>query len=249
VLVCVLGDVLLDVIVRLERPLAAGDDVRSVTELRAGGQGANVAAWATALGARGRVLAARADDESGRFVAAELGRRGVEWVGPAVTGRTGVVVSVVDPSGERSLASDRGSSGDLTEIEPGWLAGCDVLHVSGYALAVSPDAAARAAALAPRVSVDLSSWTLIEEVGTSEFRSHIAALEPDVTFAGRGEFDALDGDVPGTVVEKWTLPQVDADAVDSTGAGDAFAAGFLVGGVELGLEAATRCVGTVGALP
>jgi ribokinase len=40
-----------------------------------------------------------------------------------------------------------------------------------------------------------------------------------------------------------------AEVLDTTGAGDALAAGFLVGGIELGLEAAARCVGQLGAVP
>jgi sugar/nucleoside kinase (ribokinase family) len=40
-----------------------------------------------------------------------------------------------------------------------------------------------------------------------------------------------------------------AEVVDSTGAGDALAAGFLVGGIDRGLEAAARCVGQMGAVP
>ena len=40
-----------------------------------------------------------------------------------------------------------------------------------------------------------------------------------------------------------------AEVVDTTGAGDALAAGFLVGGIELGLEAAARCVAQMGAVP
>jgi sugar/nucleoside kinase (ribokinase family) len=40
-----------------------------------------------------------------------------------------------------------------------------------------------------------------------------------------------------------------ADVVDPTGAGDALAAGFLVGGIELGLETAGRCVSKAGAMP
>ena len=40
-----------------------------------------------------------------------------------------------------------------------------------------------------------------------------------------------------------------SDVVDTTGAGDALAAGFLIGGVELGLEAAARCCEKLGAMP
>jgi fructokinase len=40
-----------------------------------------------------------------------------------------------------------------------------------------------------------------------------------------------------------------ATVVDTTGAGDAFAAGYLVGGVELALETAARAVAKLGATP
>jgi sugar/nucleoside kinase (ribokinase family) len=39
------------------------------------------------------------------------------------------------------------------------------------------------------------------------------------------------------------------DAVDATGAGDAFAAGYLVGGVSMGLAAAAQAVAKMGAMP
>src|SRR5205814_2689689 len=125
--------------------------------------------------------------------------------------------------------------------EAAWL-DCDVLHVSGYALG----AASRAAGTR-RLSVDLASWTVIDEAGRDWVRARLAALEPDVVFAGRRELEALGGDVPaGEVVRKWELPRPAVAAVDSTGAGDAFAAGYLVGGLELGLQAAARCVAKVG---
>jgi sugar/nucleoside kinase (ribokinase family) len=44
-------------------------------------------------------------------------------------------------------------------------------------------------------------------------------------------------------------PARPARPLDSTGAGDAFAAGYLLGGVELGLDAAARAVSTMGAMP
>ena len=48
-----LGDLLLDVIVQLDQPLVPGDDQTAATRTGAGGQAANVAAWACELGADG----------------------------------------------------------------------------------------------------------------------------------------------------------------------------------------------------
>src|SRR5712691_13545901 len=106
--IATLGDVMLDVIVRLDQPLAAGDDVRAHTRTGAGGQAANVAAWAASLGAEARCIAKRGDDAAGELIARELASHGVELVGPVAAGTTGVVVSVVDGDGDRSMASDRG---------------------------------------------------------------------------------------------------------------------------------------------
>jgi sugar/nucleoside kinase (ribokinase family) len=44
-------------------------------------------------------------------------------------------------------------------------------------------------------------------------------------------------------------PAAPATAVDTTGAGDAFAAGYLAGGISLGLAAAARAVSKMGAMP
>src|SRR5213080_4561138 len=95
-LVVTLGDALLDVIVRLDEPLAPGSDVRAATRAGAGGQAANVAAWAAALGAEASCIAKRGDDPAGELVARELATHGVELLGPAADGSTGVVVSVVE---------------------------------------------------------------------------------------------------------------------------------------------------------
>jgi sugar/nucleoside kinase (ribokinase family) len=46
-----------------------------------------------------------------------------------------------------------------------------------------------------------------------------------------------------------SYPARPTQPADATGAGDAFAAGYLVGGVDLGLEAAARAVATMGAMP
>jgi ribokinase len=264
VLVCTLGDLLLDVIVRLDTRLAPGDDAVAATTLAPGGQAANVAAWATELGASARIVAVQADDDAGAIVRRELASRGVEMCGPRGQ-RTGVVVSLVQPDGDRTMASDRGSAPDLPAeaVEEGWLA-CDALHLSGYSLLGGPisEAAQRAARLAhqhgARVSVDLSSWTHVQRLG-ARMRDALAKVEPDVMFGNEREWDAIGAvETPtrivkrgprGIVVDGDEYAAVAVTAVDSTGAGDALAAGFIVGGTDLALETAARCVARVGAMP
>jgi len=272
-----LGDVLLDVIVLLDEPLAPGDDVRAHTRTGAGGQAANVAAWAASLGAASLCLATRGDDAAGELVARELAGHGVELAGPRVAGSTGVVVSLVGGDGERSLASDRGIAPDFSpeELEPAWLA-CDVLHLSGYALLREPisHTAVLAARLAreqgARISVDVAAWTEIRAYGPVRFRELLDVVAPDVLFATEAEWEMLGGaylTAPTGVIKRGArgclvvtedarldLSAVEADVVDTTGAGDALAAGFLLGGsledaARRGLEAAARCVANVGSLP
>ena len=99
--VCTLGDLLLDVIVRLDSRLAPGDDATAVTTLAAGGQAANVAAWAATHGAEARVVAVQADDDAADLLRRELSARRVDVCGPRGA-RTGIVVSLVDPEGHRT---------------------------------------------------------------------------------------------------------------------------------------------------
>ncbi|MDX6426644.1 MAG: hypothetical protein QOD52_2049, partial [Gaiellaceae bacterium] len=67
-----LGDLLLDVIVRLDQPLVPGDDQTAVTRTGPGGQAANVAAWAAALGAEARFVGRRGDDPAAEIVTRAL---------------------------------------------------------------------------------------------------------------------------------------------------------------------------------
>ena len=267
--ICCLGDLVLDVIVRLEQPLAVGADATSRIVLRPGGQAANVAAWIARLGGRSRFVGKRGADDAGVLAASRLLELGVGLVGPVEPSGNGVIVSLVHPSGERTMCSDRGVATDLRadEVEETWLAGCEHLHVSGYALLREPvrfaatEAIERARAAAVRVSVDLSSWSAIRDFGADRFRSQLEELAPDVVFANEDEDRIVGGPVAGS---HWIVKRGPAGAsfggeeraavpvarvVDSTGAGDAFAAGWLVGGPDLALEAAARCVQQAGSMP
>jgi sugar/nucleoside kinase (ribokinase family) len=254
-----LGDLLLDVVVRVDAPLAPGADRVAQTRAGAGGQAANVAAWAATLGAEVRFVGKRGEDTAGDLVAQELEGHGVELAGP-VGGRTGTVVSIA-AGDDRAMASDRGASPELRpdDLDPGWFS-CDALHLSGYSLLREPIAFAAlhgaelARAQGAQVSVDLAAWTLID----GGFRARIEELAPDLVFATERERDEL-GELAGHWIVKRgpdgvldggnAFPARPTTLVDTTGAGDALAAGYLVGGVELGLEAAARCCAKLGAMP
>ena len=270
---CTLGDLLLDVIVRLEQALEPGTDAAAQTRTGAGGQAANVAAWAAALGAEARFVGKRGDDPAASLAAGELARLGVTVFGPVALGRNGVVVSIVGEEGERAMASDRGVAPTLSadELEPAWFEGSTHLHLSGYSLMSSPidGAASRAAGLVRAgggtVSVDLASRRVIADFGAERLRSVLRELVPELVFANEVERAEVGPDA--AVAATWVLkrgaagaaierdgqrsefPAVPTEVVDTTGAGDAFAAGYLVGGVELALETAARCVSNLGATP
>jgi sugar/nucleoside kinase (ribokinase family) len=267
--ICCLGDLVLDVIVRLEQPLATGADAQSRIVLSPGGQAANVAAWIAELGARARFIGKRGGDDAGELAAARLHDLGVELAGPVTCEGNGVIVVLVDPSGERTMCSDRGVATDLLpdEIEDGWLDECSHLHVSGYALLREPVGTAAIATIeaararGARISIDLSSWSAIRDYGASRFRSLLEEIAPDVVFANVDEDRIVGGPIVGMT---WIVKRGAAGAsfggeerpalpietvVDSTGAGDAFAAGWLVGGPDLALTAGARCVQHAGPMP
>ncbi len=182
------------------------------TRVVAGGQAANVAAWASSLGAEARFVGRRGDDAAGEIIAAALGSYGVQVVGP-VSGRTGVVVSIAS-DGDRTMASDRGNAPDLApqDLDESWF-DCDVLHVSGYSLLREPisfaaiEAARSTRRLGGIVAVDVSTWSLVDQ----RFRGRLRELAPDVVFATEREHAAV-----GDLETRWVLKRgADGPSVDA----------------------------------
>ena len=260
--ICTIGDLILDVVVLPEGPLIPDSDTPSTIRLTGGGQAANVAAWASALGARSRLICTRGNDACSELAAAELARHGVEICGPVAPGPGGVVVSIRDARNQRTMASDRGVASLLkrSDLDPSWVRSCDVLHVSGYCLLREPmaQAAIEAARHVRRVTVDLASAHDIELLGADRFTERLRALGPDLAFATESEraavpsFDAdwvIKRGPHGARFPEGLFPAPAVIPIDVTGAGDALAAGYLVGGPERAIQAAAQCVRLIGAMP
>ena len=171
----VIGDVMTDVIVRPEGPLARGSDRRASITVQPGGSAANQAAWLAPFGAGvdfvARVGAADVESETARFKA--IG------VTPHLVGdpdrETGRLIALIDPDGERSFLTDRGANEALEarDISDALIEGAALIHLSGYSFfAPSPRAAVldvmRRAGKKP-ISVDPASAEFLREVGADNF--------------------------------------------------------------------------------
>jgi sugar/nucleoside kinase (ribokinase family) len=251
-LVCTVGDLVSDVVVEVLGPRREGADTPCRITHRRGGSAANVAVAVVAAGGRARFVGRVGDDRTGRGLLADLTAAGVE-AAVEQAGRTATIVVLLHPDGERSFLTDRGAAADLGPVDPAVLAGVAVLHVPAYSLVGGPIAAhVRALAAAAHgagvpVTVDASSTTVLDELGPASFLDAVADVGAAVLFANAQEAACLGPHPPagmltvvkrgpeaalvhrpdGTVVPV-AVPRAVASVPDTTGAGDAFAGGFLV---------------------
>lgn len=249
----VIGDLVEDVVVWTAAPPRRGTDNPATIVRSRGGSAANVAACAAAS-VPTRFIGRIGDDPAGDWLTAALDHTGVE-VRVQRSGRTGSVVVVVDPTGgERTMYPDRAAAAELGPVDPGWLTGTTLLHVPAYGLVTEPAAGSIVAAIdhvrrrGGQLSIDVSAVTVVEALGRDGFVELLAQLGPEIVLANADEAEALDvwsrRPLPGTItvvkdgprparvqLDDGTWHNVNAAAVpdvrDTTGAGDAFAAGFL----------------------
>ena len=243
-----------------------------------GGSAANTAVGVASFGGKAAFIGRIADDAFGKVFAHDLRASGVEFdVLPATDGSpTGRCLVIVAADAERTMCTYLGAGAeiDVQDIDADRIAGAAVTYLEGY-LWDEPAAKAairRAAALAKeanrKVAFTLSDPFCVER-HRDEFRE-LVETNVDVLFANEDEIAVLgDHDARELVVKlgaggaTWTdglrsvdVPAADAEVVDTTGAGDAFAAGFLAAWGEgperalaRGVELAGRAVARPGGRP
>jgi sugar/nucleoside kinase (ribokinase family) len=289
--ILVVGDVMTDVIVVPEGPLVRGSDRRASIRSRPGGSGANQAVWLGSMGTRVSFVARVGAADKPHLEAYFKGFH----VDPVLIADallpSGVLVTIVEPDGERSFLTDRGANLALAPSDmPVWLLDdTRLVLVSGYSyFAETPrNAVQRLAEEARRrriaLAVDAASVGFLNEVGPGNFLewtsgaallfcnadeaealAGTADLEMQMAALGarckrvvikRGARGAAIGNGAGVA---FNLPAPPVEVVDTTGAGDAFAAGFLSAEIKgaspeeclkAGIEAGSAAVKTLGGQP
>ena len=300
--VIVVGDVMTDVVARLDGPLAIGSDTPARISSHFGGSGANTAVWLAVAGRSVAFVGRVGADEPGRDAVDALGAAGVGvYVHPDPDRRTGTCVVLVGPDGERSMVPDAGANSRLhpADLPTALFRAGAHLHVSGYTLLNPYSREAGLAALrhagstGMSASVDASSSAPLLAVGPDRFLTWCTGI--DLLLANGPEAAQLASPPPSQPVGLLTDPGATAQALtahfpevvvklgaagavwcdsgsapiygaaepvtgplDTTGAGDAFAAGFLaswLGGTDpaaalhAGAKLAARAVRGTGARP
>jgi sugar/nucleoside kinase (ribokinase family) len=288
-----IGDVMLDVITEIEvvpNKVNYGSDTPAKISTHGGGAAGNVASWLTRTDAQATIVAHVGNDSAGSALVSEFDTLGVGHKNLIVEGaHSGVVVVLVDPTGERTMFPDNGANSGLMLSDLPNLDDFNAVYLSGY----SPlDPLSRAGVLEMITKIrsagipiyfDPASVGGMMQANLAEVKSWIALMdvillnEEEAMYLTGGSdtekaLELLNQDCPVVVIKRGaagaigcargssavSVSALPTTVVDTTGAGDSFAAGFIAQyaltknmeqSLASGAKVAAHCVAIVGARP
>ena len=243
--------------------------------LSLGGSAGNTIRAMARLGTEVGFIGKVGEDTTGDFYIQALNNLSIEPVIFRGTEKSGKCVSLISPDGERTLVTHLGAALELDpeEIDPAIFEGYDCLYVEGYLVqdhALIEKAAATAKLCGLNVAIDLASFNVVAE--NLEFLHRLVEQYVDIVFANEDEAKTFtcEGEpvnalqkiselcelavvkigTKGALIKRGNEVvhvgiMAAAKRVDTTGAGDFYAAGFMYGLCE-GLN--LRQCGTIGAI-
>jgi sugar/nucleoside kinase (ribokinase family) len=243
--------------------------------LSLGGSTANTMRAMARLGTETGYIGKVGRDSTGRFFEAALDNLGIEPFMFYGSERSGRCLSLVSPDGERTMVTYLGAALEMIaeDLNTNIFTGYDCLYVEGFQVQ-NHEVISHAMQLAKqrglKIAIDLASYNVVSE--NLEFLQGLVAEYVDILFANEQEAEAFTGESePRNALEaiskmcELTIVKIGtrgayiksggeaihvgimaaAKRVDTTGAGDFYAAGFM-SGLSEGLS--LRQCGTIGAI-
>ena len=232
-----------------------------------GGSAANTMSGLGRLGVEAGFVSKVGNDEVGRFFERQMAESRVEPLMLKSETPTGRAMTFVTPDGERTFATCLGAAAEMSadDIKPELFDGWDLFYVEGY-LVANPNMLRKALETAKakglKIGIDLASYNVVEE--SRDYFMQLIENHVDYVFANEKEAFALTGMEPlealdfiasrceiavvkvgakGAYIkrgdERVTVAPTKANVVDTNGAGDMWAAGFMAGLVKG--ESLARC--------
>lgn len=197
------------------------------------------------------------EDEAGIFFKYDSMKNGIQTHLLQSESFSGQCLVLISPDGERTMCTFLGAASELTadDLSIEMFTGYDYFHIEGY-LVFNQELIRRAVQLAKeaglKVSIDLASYNVVEAM--LDFLKEIITDYVDIVFANEEEAKALTGleaeeavheiakicDIAVVKVGKdgsyikengieYRVEGISANCIDTTGAGDLYASGFLYG--------------------
>jgi sugar/nucleoside kinase (ribokinase family) len=225
--------------------------------LASGGSAANTIHGLARLGSKTGFIGSIGKDEMGDFFENDMKNAGVDTFLLRRDSVTGTAVALISPDTERTFATHLGAAVELDagDLNPDNFAGFDILYLEGYLIYNKP-LVERACVLARehnmKIALDLASFNVVE-ANLADFKE-ITEKYVDILFANEEEAKSFTGLAPlealnnlsqfceiavvkigkeGSLIKRGEevikIGAVTANCIDTTGAGDLYAAGFLFG--------------------
>lgn len=239
------------------------------SSMAAGGSAANTMSGAAKLGVRTGYIGKVGKDELGRFFENEMVKTNVQPFMLTTTTPTGCANAIVSSDGERTFATYLGAALELSadDIKPEFFEGWDIFYVEGYLVsnrALLDKSLTLAKTKGMTIAIDLASFNIVE--ANRDYLQHLVENYIDMVFANEEEAKAFTGlEDPEAALHRiasmcdiaivkvgarGSMAQqgdkvvkgdpIPAKVIDTTGAGDLWAAGFLSGYVKG--ESLEKCV-------
>jgi len=227
------------------------------SELTTGGSVANTIRSLANLGGNGGYLGKIGKDKLGELFKNDFERKGITTHLYFSEKDTGRVMGLVSPDSERTMATYLGAAAELQpgDFTPELFNGYDYLYMEGY-LVFNHDLISAGVKMAKKaglkIAIDLASFNVVE--ANLEFLKDLIKNYVDIVFANEEEAKSFTAKEPeealneiskncelaivkigkeGSLIKAgdkvYKVGTIKANALDTTGAGDSYAAGFLYG--------------------